>query len=217
MRYITEEDLRDLYRKDPFTGYFLEQGARLTPGARQFLMDKGIRTFDTENQPPAIAPAQKDTCIHKKLSRYMISVEALFLQTQQELLSRDVCLAQSVISLGKQFRSIRNLVNGKGSAEHLNFTDCTGIHCSNYSENLEDCFEITEFHMQLEKGREIILLHRLRCTLYELIITIQEQLEVDENGKEQGEDITGKIYQIINTLSQLICTAFGGKKCQRQG
>lgn len=155
--------------------------------------------------------------MNKKLLRNMKSIEALFLLTEQELLSRDVCLTQSVISLGKQFRAIRNAVNGKGTVDNLNCNECTGIKCGNYSEDLDDCFEIMEFHMQLDKGREIILLHRLRCTLYELIAAIQEQEEGKENGNEQFADIIGKIYQIINTLSQLICAAFGGKKCQRQG
>ena len=226
MKYITEEDLRDLYRKEPFTNYSLETGVRLTPGARQFLIDKGISGFDTDNynkgkpmdtSPPDVPTEQKVTCINKKLSRYMKSIEALFLLTEQELLIRDVCLAQSVVSLGKQFTSIRNAVNGKGTIENLKYSECTGINCNNYSEDLDDCFEITEFHIQLEKGREIILLHRLRCTLYELVSTIQDQIEGRESGNEQLEDSIGKIYQIINTLSQLICIAFGGKKCQRQG
>ena len=226
MKYITEEDLRDLYRKEPFTKYSLESGIRLTPGARQFLIDKGISGFDTEHfsngqpensSPPAVADEPKDICIPKKLVRYMKSIEALFLLTEQELLSRDVCLTQSVIRLGKQFGSITKSINGKGTVENLDCNECTCINCNNYSEDLGDCFEITEFHMQLEKGREILLLHRLRCTLYELISVIQEQNEGKENGKELWMDIIGKIYQIINTLSQLICTAFGGKKCQRQG
>ena len=46
MKFITEIDLRDLYRKEPFTHYELEPGARFTPGARQFLSDKGINILD---------------------------------------------------------------------------------------------------------------------------------------------------------------------------
>ena len=40
MKFITEDDLRDIYRKDPFTSYEIQPGARLTPGARQFLQDR---------------------------------------------------------------------------------------------------------------------------------------------------------------------------------
>ena len=50
MKFITEEDLRDLYKKQPFTNYDLQPGERLTPGARQFLVDRGINMYD-ENDP----------------------------------------------------------------------------------------------------------------------------------------------------------------------
>ena len=46
MKYITEDVLRDVYRREPFTSYELEEGARLTPGARQFLADRGINMFE---------------------------------------------------------------------------------------------------------------------------------------------------------------------------
>ena len=50
MKFITEEDLRDIYKKQPFTDYDLQPGERLTPGARQFLLDRGINMYD-ENDP----------------------------------------------------------------------------------------------------------------------------------------------------------------------
>ena len=45
MKFITEEDLRDLYKKQPFTDYDLKEGERLTPGARQFLVDRGCLLY----------------------------------------------------------------------------------------------------------------------------------------------------------------------------
>ncbi len=48
MKFITENDLRDLNRKEPFTTYELEPGARLTPGARQFLSDLRINMVDSD-------------------------------------------------------------------------------------------------------------------------------------------------------------------------
>ena len=56
MKFITEEDLRDLYKKQPFTDYDLPQGQRLTPGARQFLVDRGIKMYADE---PFGKPAPK--------------------------------------------------------------------------------------------------------------------------------------------------------------
>ena len=46
MKFITEAELRDIYRIHPFTTYEAEPGSRLTPGARQFLADRGIKSFD---------------------------------------------------------------------------------------------------------------------------------------------------------------------------
>lgn len=39
MRFVTEGELRDAWREEPFATYRLPEGARLTPGARQFLID----------------------------------------------------------------------------------------------------------------------------------------------------------------------------------
>ena len=43
MRFLTEEDLRLLYRNSPFAEYRIEPDTRLTPGGRQFLNDRGVR------------------------------------------------------------------------------------------------------------------------------------------------------------------------------
>lgn len=226
MKYITEEDLRDLYRKAPFTKYDLEPGVRLTPGARQFLIDKGMNTFDNEypqkqknedaGQIAETGKIQED-CFHKKLILRMKSIEASFLETERELIHKDICLAQSVIRLGKQLGCIRNAVKNKASLENLSCNECTGINCNNFSEDLDDCFEITEFHIQLDKGQEMIALHKLRCELNELAFMIQELYEGKEAEQEFVKEINGKVYQLINSLSRLICAAFGGKVCQRQG
>lgn len=221
MKFITEEDLRDLYKIKPFTHYVLEPGARITPGARQFLTDRGINTYDDDScvkeknlsEPTDGLLVEKNDYKNKKLNSIMKSVEALFFSTEQELLSRDVLLAQSVISLGRQFSCLKNAVKSKGSVEDLCCKECTGIKNENFSDDLDDCFEITEFHIQLEKGREIACLHQLRCALNEMIPDIQEQYK-DES--EQCEELVGKVNQIVNSLSQLICSTYGGKKCLRQ-
>ena len=48
MKFITEDDLRDLYKKEPFMDYDLQPGERLPPGARQFLLDRGINLYDDD-------------------------------------------------------------------------------------------------------------------------------------------------------------------------
>ena len=225
MKFITEDDLRNLYKKEPFTEYVIETGTRITPGARQFLADRQI--FLPDEDPVLIGrsagkqesksekQAREKTLCGKRLSTRMKSVETLFLVLAEELLSRDVLLAQKIISLNKCFTDIRNAMDGGTACDALNCEECTGIREDNFSMELGDCFEITEFHIQLGKGREIISLHRLRCALREMQMDIEEAF-VNCGDNKQCEEVTGKTNQIINTLSQLICYAAGGETCQRK-
>ena len=224
MKFITEDDLRDLYRKEPFTTYEIEPGARLTPGARQYLADRGINMFDdgpytrtsTVNAKQTSSPNEKNNSWKKKkLSSSMKSLEALFLLTEEELLSGDVSLAQKVIDLGKQFHSINEAAMGKGSVESIVCEECTGINAGNFSDDLDDCFEITELHMELKNGRKIIILHRLRSALREIEPAVLELYDGNYENELCKEVIT-KVNQIVNTLSQMICSVFGGEKCQRK-
>ena len=53
LKFITEEYLKDLYRKEPFINFDLKTNERLTPGGRQYLLDKGIKmnsNLPTDNQ-----------------------------------------------------------------------------------------------------------------------------------------------------------------------
>ncbi|WP_312470194.1 cobalamin adenosyltransferase [Neobacillus sp.] len=223
MKFITEGDLRDLYKKEPFTAYDLESDARLTPGARQFLTDRGINMLNDASGTRTVKAKKSAELLEsknnwKKLRLYSLlkSIDALFLLTVEELLSRDVCLAQSTLKLNRHFSCIKNTVKIKGTVENLSCSECTGINENNFSATLDDCFEITDFHMQLEKGREILILHRLRCALQEIEPVTQELSCSSEEEKKLFEEIVCKVNQIINSLSQLICSAVGGEKCQRK-
>ncbi|CAH2213946.1 ethanolamine utilization protein [Tepidibacter aestuarii] len=225
MKFIIEEDLRNLFKKEPFTSYEIKEGERLTPGARQFLLDRGINIFDDDSYikkgSENIKEQSKELEIRndwkkKMFDSKMKSMEAQFLITAQELLYRDIFLAQSIINLGKQFSNIKKSLDEKNTDEIFCCKECTGIKADNFSDDLNDCFEITEFHIQLEKGREIIILHRLRCALRELEPFILELFENNDSENEFCKETIGKVNQSVNTLSQIICSIFGGKRCQRK-
>lgn len=224
MKFLTEGDLRDLYNNDPFTEYVLVPEARLTPGARQFLLDRNIKMHGSDSVyrkrtnntnvvlSTAVSESQSNS---RKLVLYskMKSIEALFFLTVEELLRIDVLLAQKMIQLNKQYSCIKNALKNNCTVENLFISECTGINGDNFSNSLNDCFEITEFHIQLEKGREILLLHRLRCALQEIEPLVQALSDCKEE-KCLYEDLVCKVNQIINRFSQLICSLIGGGTCQ---
>ncbi|QIB68842.1 ethanolamine utilization protein [Aminipila butyrica] len=240
MKFITEEDLRDIYRREPFTTYEMEPGTRLTPGARQFLADRGINMFDdvpfvkkfvvttsedrepakegpakAEEMTPEAGPKPKLDWRKKKLTCKMRTMEAIFLATGQDLLDKDVFLAQNVISLGKQFAGIRQFAEGKGLGEIGCCQECSGINGEKFCEDMDDCFEVTEFHMQLVKGKEILALHKLRSALREIEPAVMEFYEGREEETLLCQEILEKVNCLINAVSQMICQAVGGKDCQR--
>ena len=60
MRFITEHELREQYKAAPFTSYEVAEGTRLTPGAREFLMDRGM-LFDAQKT----RDSWRDICLSK--------------------------------------------------------------------------------------------------------------------------------------------------------
>lgn len=210
MKYITEADLRDLYRTTPFTTYETEPGTRLTPGARQFLGDRGIRVPDECISPKKFrdnGTSEKtlnETAVgKKKLQNRLKSARALFLETGLQFKEHDVLLAQRI------FVMERCLAGLSEEAETclLPCQACSGIGSDNFSEEMEDCFEITAFHVQSDRGLDLIRLHRLRCLLRELGPYVEQELG---DGKKR------ELHQVINGLSQLICQLFGGNTCQKK-
>lgn len=226
MKFITETDLRGQYKRDPFEAYEVKENTRLTPEARQFLNDRGVKITSQSDKTSAIKSGEEakdvqkqgissnDLC-SKKLLCVMKSTSALFLVTAEELLQRDILLSQKVMDLGRQLRDIMKSADGSAESCELVCEECTGIKQANFSDDLGDCFEITEFHIQLEKGREIALLHRLRCVMREVQLTINEAFYSGQTDDERSRDLIKKTNQIINTLSHMICLSVGGSVCQR--
>ena len=208
MKFITEEDLRNLYKKQPFTDYNLKEGERLTPGARQFLVDRGVDMYD-RNNPPAVSARGS---IGKKLCSRTKALNSLFLLTARDLMDTDLWLSQQLTGLSRQFAALCSVSGGKCEAAELVCNACSGMNRENFSLRIGDCFEITEFHIQMPKGREILLLNRLRSEL-ECFSADAEELITDEKLYQAAE---ARLNEIINTISQMICGATGGKECQRK-
>ena len=218
MKFITEEELRDIYKKEPFTNYELMPETRLTPGARQFLTDRGIDLYGVGISTDKIVVAESTDKNHwkmKKLINRLKSIDSLFLLISEETIERDVFLAQDILKLGKQFSTIGQDIQSKGKAEKIFHKECSSICFDNCNNDIEDCFDINELHMRLEKGREILKLHHLRCEIREVEPIVREVYQGDDKEHIRCEEIICQVNQVINCLSQMICSIVGGKECQR--
>ena len=292
MKFITESELRDIYRIHPFTTYEVEPGTKLTPGARQFLTDRGIKSLDdvanntvvqghyysesddelktaaevirnqlTEEEkkpgrPPVItiqgeepveigsirekeeadpeseeevaedagnttsADAGTDAltastarvyepCDDKMLLLRFKAVKAEFLLAGQELLSLNVLLDQSLMTLCEQITALsKALQNGTAIPQDLDPEKAGVSTVAEFSSEKKDPFEVTSFHMQLPNGRELLLLNKLRCSVQLLTEEVNEKATED---RKEYMVVSARLNQIINTLSHLMSEEVGGK------
>lgn len=217
MRFITENDLRALYKTQPFTSYTPKDGERLTPGARQFLIDCGVNMYGEQSVSPT-AKACKPTGevksaepVRKLLRLKLEDLRIQFLFAVKALLTTDIETAQQLTALGRQLSLLTLYLDGKCEVAELFCQSCAGINAENFSNDLGDCVDVSEFCMQLEQAQTLLELARLRNSLR--IFTAELALLSLEDALK--DTLTARINQIINRLSQMICTAKGGRACQK--
>lgn len=78
--------------------------------------------------------------------------------------------------------------------------------------SLDECVDVSAFCMQLENGRVLLLLAALQNDLRVFACELGTVAELSA----VTEPLAAKINQLINRLSQMICTAMGGRACQKK-
>lgn len=233
MRFITEEDLRQRFRRERFTEYEPEAGTRLTPGARQFLSDRGIRLTETENgvrpgngqtgfgkkgagsslkqneQPRETEAEERSQGAHpaEELPCWQLelgNLQADFLQAGLDLQREDVLVSKEIFELE---RNLARLASGEEMAEGERRWEMLCPACTGIGpENCRKC---------LADCFEITGFHaqspngRVVIRLHVLRSRLRKlERELPDDRKEMA-------HCIINRLSQMICHGFGGKICQK--
>jgi hypothetical protein len=232
MKFITEEEIRDLYHAGPFPVYKSSPAERLTPGARQWLMDRGLIDLGDDPREAGVthgmakrsAPHGSSTgaspessrgengCGSDRLGLLVETLKADYYRTGLLLEKHEVSVAKKVMSLAGQLARARG---GSDIKSELEFCECTGIKNGNFGDLLSDCFEITEYHAGRPRGEEIVALHLLRCKTRLLEQTVSEA-EAPGMRCENKDALIEGLHEIINTLSRMICAAFGSNVCQKE-
>jgi hypothetical protein len=139
-------------------------------------------------------------------------IKAIFLKESLYLMDADVCAAQTVQHMASL---LDRLKTGADIGKELNFAECTGIKENDFSRLLDDCFEITPFHTQVPGGKALVSLHLMRRYVRMLVSETAALSAADKSGNTVYTHVLTGLYQIINTLSRMICAAFGSTACQK--
>lgn len=222
MKFITEMELRDLYKTEPFDTYILEPHIGITPEARQFLVDRGIKRVQAKSGDGKTAthskvtldPGRENWCV-LRLRRRMEGIESLFLLVGANLLSGgDVVLAEEVLALGKCFRNVKNSERKLAVPDTIQFWEWSETEIRNCSNNLGNCTDIDEEHIRLEAGKTIASLNHLRASLREIEPDILEAYWDEERQVCSRHDLIDKVNLIINVLCIMMWKYRGGLKCK---
>ena len=214
MKFVTESELRSLYKQNSFDVYVLEPAVKLTPGARQFLADRQVvvkQSAGFANRRPGslpCLPAAGNWCV-QRLRRRIEAVHSLFLLTAVELLLvGDSSLSAEVLHAAHYFRTIQQAELEQTAPGPIQFPSWTEEEIRN---NLRH-EEIGEFHVRLKNGKEIILLHHLRASLQEIEPLL---LECYWDEGQQGctrQDVLDALNLLGASLTRMIKKCLGGQQ-----
>jgi ethanolamine utilization cobalamin adenosyltransferase len=223
MKFITEMELRDLYKTEPFATYVLEADTKLTPGARQFLVDRRVtlaqaQCSDSKQSTisePKQAQGRENWCTLRLRGR-MDCIASLFLLIAAELLGcKDAVLSEEIMALGKYFRNIQKAEQEQIAPDKIQFWGWSEEEIKNRTANLEKYFDISEFHVGLENGKAVALLNHLRASLCEVEPAILETYWNEEQQVCSREDLIATVNLIINILCMMMWKCLGGQKWKR--
>lgn len=223
MKFITEMELRDLYKTEPFATYVLEPHTKITPGAHQFLVDRRVTLEQAQcrddkksngNEPDR--PQERENWCTMRLHRRMDCIESLFFLISAELIhSGDAVLSEEVMALGKCFQNVLNAERKQIAPDTIQFWGWSEDEIKNRSDDLEKYVDISEFHVRLENGKEIAQLNHLRASLREVEPALLETYWNDEKQACSRQDLIDTVNLIINILCMMMWKCLGGQKWKR--
>jgi ethanolamine utilization cobalamin adenosyltransferase len=226
MRVITEIELRDEYKKAPFTSFKLPEGCRLTPSAAQFLSERKIEVI-TGQQAQANRIVKSETTrknnsgsgnekpehmTHLRGTELVLKSHPVIkyrgkLDTFEALLLSTVLDAESAgfHELARDLQDTldysRQVMRAEVKIEHLAQIKIRGWSPQEIRERshyLKKYYDINHFTPQPGHGRLIAQLNYLRTQARELELSAIDAFCSDE--KVEREDI----LQALNRFSSLI-------------
>lgn len=177
LKFITEEYLREIYRKEPFECFQIEQNQRLTPGGRQYLLDRKVKieNFDESKKKTQVV-------LDKKNIYRLRSLEMEIYSLVSELLNKNIKVTAEILEIGKVLKNVSDTLEGKSELLKL-------------QEEISCCEsqEPNESYLYFKNGRYIFYLKKL---IFELHLC--KELDF------KNEDIVENVDWIISKMEKVL-------------
>ncbi|WP_291259261.1 hypothetical protein [Fusobacterium sp.] len=193
MKFITEEYLRKEFQNNRFDIFEIKANERLTPGGRQYLLDKKIQIMtEVEKQLSKTidTPPIEEKKVSKKILYKLKFMEVFYSTLVIEIIEKNIKLAQRVLDICKEISELRKKYEFGNLSEKV-------------EKNLEykriDS-EIPEIYIHSKIGVE---LYKLKALLYDIFI-LKEMIFDEENTNKalisEIETIEVHVEEIIQEL-----------------
>ncbi len=212
MKFITENDLRTEYNQSAFTDYYVQKDSRLTPGARQFLIDRRIAII--QEGELSFSPGNRkkqrlqdsgngDSCcelLHIKIR----TLENLILTTAHDFLAGNTCFVKNLLQLYDRVNALHSF--GKSPAARK---DCSKN--EDKKSHSVASFELNAFHLHAKNSAEILSLHRLLCAVEEFACLLTQH-----NTPAVVTVLAQEVEEIRQRIVQLLAIADGGNNDKKR-
>lgn len=201
-KFITEENLKDKYRKNPFENYILKENEKLTPGGKEFLQDKNIKILSFGEEISKEKKEEKrESVLDKKLIIKSKIAMILFFKFGNKYINDDIKFGKKIIIFGKLLENLKKYFEGR----ILNLEIDSNLKKENYKKING---EIDEIYIYQGENSKILDLYYLSSIVEELKYLIEERL----CGKEDEIKILENYLDILlELLDEVIGETIGGK------
>ena len=202
VKYITEMELRQLYKDRPFSQYLLPVAAKLTPGAKQFLVDRRIPAVPVEAQDQTGRSATASAS--RRLLRRLEHTEAKLLLAACHLSHLDArTLADEVAALARQLRQLRKAVMEERSPDPIFFW---GADAGELKRQADTAASDPAWLTMVGVGGETeILLHYVRTAMGDLEPFIWELQEENRGRQDFWDCLADRLQSMLGIVCIMIC------------
>ncbi len=196
MKFITEEYLRKEFQKNSFDIFEIKTNERLTPGGRQYLLDKKIQIFvETEKQISSTkdTPPIQEKKVSKKILYKLKFIEVFYSTLVIEIIEKNIRLAQRILDICKEISELRKRYEFGNLSEKVE---------KNTEYERIDC-EIPDIYIHSKIGVE---LYKLKALLYDIFIL--KEMIFDEESTNKA--LIAEIETIEIHVEKIIQELLGG-------
>lgn len=217
MRFITEDELRLQYKEAPFDRYQCPADAKITPGARQFLIDHRIQ-FDTQLKSATAhgqAPAAKPNEVVYRLAFNKLKETELTLRlAAAEWQPTHATLAGDLKHMADALLPLRQWCS-QPVKEPVQPT-CRHFPTADPADDAGECLTAGCLNPDAPHTAHVLKCQLLACKLRQVRLEIEMILPDSPENVRWFAGVQDTLNSCINRLSQWTCTINGGQTCLRK-